>query len=276
MNRNTVEWMDTVTKLDASHAGAVIVAGSHGGEYAAYCAARAQVRGAIFNDAAVGKDGEGIHALGYFEALGVPAATTSYRSARIGDGRDNYENGVVSYLNETARKLGCRVSQRTRDCAELMLAAPAFAYTVPPKEESRTVIRASSGHGVDVVVIDSLALLRPEDAESVMVAGSHGGVLPMDDRILLGGDARATLFCDAGFGKDDVAVSRIRRLDAHRKPGAAVAVETARIGNGMSVLEDGVLSFVNETASALGARVGMTARQYVELMQAAFARPSTP
>ena len=39
----------------------------------------------------------------------------------------------------------------------------------------------------------------------------------------------------------------------------------ARIGWGADMPERGVLSFVNETASALGARVGMTARQYVAL-----------
>jgi hypothetical protein len=266
MTSNAITWVDTVTKLDERHAGAVIVAGSHGGGYAAYCAARAQVRAAIFNDAGVGKDSEGIHALSYFDALGVPAATTSHLSAHIGDGKDSFENGVISHVNETARALGCRASQHTRECAGLMMAAPAFNYPVPAKEESRTVIADAAGRA-EVVVIDSLALLLPRDANSVMVAGSHGAVLPMDDRILLAGDALGALFCDAGFGKDDIAVSRIKKLDLHGKPGAAVSVHTARIGNGMSVLTEGILSFVNETAARYGARAGMTAREYVSLLQ---------
>jgi hypothetical protein len=271
MTDEPIVWMDTVTKLDRRYAGRVVVAGSHGGEFAAFCAARAQVKAAIFNDAGVGKDAEGIHALSYFDALGVPAASTSHLHSRIGDGRDNFEHGVISYVNETARRLGCRVSQSAQACAERMLAAPVFGYEVPAKAESRTVIPGPDGCA-DVVVIDSLALLLPEDARSIMVAGSHGSVLPMDDRLLLNGDALAALFCDAGFGKEGTGVSRIRKLDAHEKPGAAVSVTSARIGNGMSVLEDGILSFVNETAAGHGARVGMKAQEYVRLLQDVFGR----
>jgi hypothetical protein len=269
MSENNIIFMDTVTKLDESHAGAVIVAGSHGGEYAAYCAAKAQVRAAIFNDAAVGKDNEGIHALNYFDELGVPAATNSHTSARIGDGKDSFENGVISHVNEAAKALGCRVSQSAQQCAQLMRLAPAFTYPVPYKEECRTVIAATPQAPLDVVVIDSLALLLPQDANSIMVAGSHGALLPMDERIFLNGAALGALFSDGGFGKDCIGVSRIKKLDSYNIPAAAVSVNTARIGNGMSVLQDGELSFVNETAARHGAQVGMKAAQYVSLLQRA-------
>lgn len=274
MDKTTITYVDTVTKLvPQQHAGTVVIAGSHGGEYAAFCAARAQVKAAIFNDAAaaVGKDAEGIYALKYFDNLGVSAATISHMSARIGDGRDSFEHGVISQVNSVAHALGCRVSQSAQDCAGHMLAARAFAYTVPEKRESRTVIPAAE-HGIGVVVIDSLSLLLPQDANCIMVTGSHGAVLPMDDRLLLAGDALGALFCDAGFGKEEIAVSRIRKLDQYQKPAAAVSVSTARIGNGMSVLNEGVLSFVNETAASHGASVGMTARQYVSLLQSALSR----
>lgn len=264
-----IEVMDTVTKLDLRSAGRVVVAGSHGGEFAAFCAARAQVKGATFNDAGVGKESEGIYALAYFDALGIPAATTSHLLSRIGDGKDNFENGVISHVNETARKLGCRVSQSSKECARLMVAAPAFAYEVPYKEESRTVILSQGGLPA-VVVIDSLALLQPEDSGSIMVAGSHAALLPNDTRLLLNGDALACLFCDAGFGKEGNSISRIRKLDEYAKPAAAVSVTSARIGNGKSVLESGILSYVNKTAAAHGADVGMKAQDYVALMQDVF------
>jgi hypothetical protein len=273
MNPSSIFYMDTVTKLDERHRGAVIVAGSHGGEYAAYCAANAQVRAAIFNDAAVGKDNEGIYALRYFDGLGVPAATTSHMSCRIGDGADSYENGVISYVNDTAHALGCRVSQTARACAQLMCGASAFGYTVPHKQECRTVILGSPDAPLDVVVIDSLALLIPDDANSIMVAGSHGALLPMDDRIFLNGAARAALFCDGGFGKDRIGISRINKLDELSIAAAAVSVETARIGNGMSVLQQGVLSYVNKTAASYGASAGMDAQQYVSLLQRALGGP---
>lgn len=267
---NTIKWMDTVTKLDRKYAGCVVVAGSHGGEFAAYCAAQAQVRAIIFNDAGVGKEAEGIYALSYFDRLGVPAATTSHLLSRIGDGKDNFENGIISYVNETARAIGCTVGQKAKNCAHSMLSAPAFTYEVPPKAESRTTIAGSDGRP-SVVVIDSLALLLPEDGQSIMVAGSHGALLPTDERLLLNGDALGALFCDAGFGKDGIGVRRIQKLDEVNKPGASVSVTSARIGNGMSVLESGLISFVNKTAAGHGARVGMTAREYVELLQSVFA-----
>lgn len=272
MTQQDIVWMDTVTKLDRSYAGRVVVAGSHGGEFAAFCAARAQVRAAIFNDAGAGKDFEGIHALSYFDALGVPAATTSHLSACIGDGKDNFENGVISHVNAAARRLGCEVGLATQTCAQRMLAAPVFDYEVPVKAESRTVLKEDGR--VPVVVIDSLALLLPEDAHSIMVAGSHGAVLPQDDRMLLNGDALGALFCDAGFGKQGIAVRRIQKLDSVGKPGAAVSVTSARIGNGMSVVETGIVSFVNATASRHGAHIGMRAREYVSLLQDVFAHES--
>jgi len=268
MRENAIVWMDTVTKLDQQHAGAVAVVGSHGGEYAAYCAACAQVRAAIFNDATVGKDAEGIHALRYFDALGVAAATTDHASARIGDGRDNLEYGRISHVNQVASALGCHVDQRTRDCAQHMLAAPVFTYAVPFKEESRHVMAATPEAPIRVVVVDSLSLVLPEDMDAIVVAGSHGAILPMEaGQPLMAGHVMALLCCDAGFGKDDNAVSRIRALDATATPAAAVSVASARIGHGMSMLNDGVLSFVNQTAARHGARVGMTARQYVARLQ---------
>lgn len=262
-----IRCVDTVTRLDLKDARSVVIAGSHGGEYAAFCAARAQVKAAIFNDAGVGKDAEGIHALEYFDALGVPAATTSHLSARIGDGKDATENGVISYANRAAGKLGCRPSLSTYHCAELMLLAPSSSYDVPPKAESRTVIPGADGRA-PVVVIDSLSLLLPEDKLSIFVTGSHGAVLPVDNRLLLYGDALGGLFCDAGFGKEGIGVSRLLRLDALGKPAAAVSVTSARIGNGMSMLETGIISFVNDAAFRCGIRVGMASRAGVSILQA--------
>jgi NAD(P)-dependent dehydrogenase (short-subunit alcohol dehydrogenase family) len=84
--------------------------------------------------------------------------------------------------------------------------------------------------------------------------------------------ALAGLFCDAGFGKDGNSIRRVQRLDQFGRPGASVSVTSARIGNGRSVLQDGILSFVNQTAAGHGARIGMTAGAYVALMQKALAK----
>ena len=80
-----VSVLDSITKLTDDHRGQVVVAASHGAEYAAYLAAKGGVRAVILNDAGVGKDRAGISGLPYLDAIGIAAATIGYRTARIGD-----------------------------------------------------------------------------------------------------------------------------------------------------------------------------------------------
>ena len=109
--------LDSITKLTDAHRGQVIVAASHGAEYAAYLAAKGGARAVILNDASVGKDNAGISGLQYLDALGIAAATVGYLSARIGDGNDMEERGTISHANTTAAALGCAVGQSCVDCA---------------------------------------------------------------------------------------------------------------------------------------------------------------
>lgn len=62
--------LDSVTTLDATYHGQVLVAGSHGAVYAAYLAAKGGVRGVILNDAGLGKDNAGISGLAYLDQFG--------------------------------------------------------------------------------------------------------------------------------------------------------------------------------------------------------------
>ncbi len=109
--------LDTITSIDASHADAVIVSGSHGGVSSTGFVLRAPARprAVFFNDAGVGKDRAGIVALELLDAIGVACATYSHDSARIGDARDGYENGIVSFANDAARAAGVREGQRVRE-----------------------------------------------------------------------------------------------------------------------------------------------------------------
>src|SRR6266852_5757100 len=65
---------DSVTRLGSAHVGAVLVAGSHGGVYAACLAARAGLRAVILNDAGIGLDEAGIAGLAYLDGFGAAAA----------------------------------------------------------------------------------------------------------------------------------------------------------------------------------------------------------
>ncbi|MBV8505475.1 MAG: hypothetical protein JOZ11_06675, partial [Alphaproteobacteria bacterium] len=93
---------DSITRVAAEAAGAVVVNGSHGGIYAAYVAAKLRAAAAVFNDAGVGRDEAGIAGLDYLAGLGTPAAAVGHRTARIGDGSNMMARGVITHANAPA------------------------------------------------------------------------------------------------------------------------------------------------------------------------------
>ena len=80
-------------------------------------------------------------------------------------------------------------------------------------------------------------------------------------------DALAAVFHDAGVGVGEAGIKRLPALDRRGIAAATVAADSARIGEARSVYADGRLSRVNEAARAAGAEVGMTTREFVELMR---------
>ena len=100
----------------------VIVSASHGGFSAGeYVLRHPAPRAVIYNDAGLGKDKAGIVALSMLEEKGVAAATVSHNSARIGDSKDTYENGVISHVNKVAASLKISVGMTVKDVCELLL-----------------------------------------------------------------------------------------------------------------------------------------------------------
>ena len=99
--------VDSVNSLSPEAEGAVVVASSHGGIYAAYKAAASGARAVILNDAGVGRERAGIACLAYCEQLGMAAAVISHASARIGEAADMMRRGVISDANAVARTAGC-------------------------------------------------------------------------------------------------------------------------------------------------------------------------
>ena len=106
--------IDSIATLEAADAGAIVVTGSHGGVSAAVYATSVPIRGVVFNDAGLGKDGAGIAALARLDEAGVPALAVSHMSARIGDAGDTLRSGIVSHVNGEAARRGVAVGQTTR------------------------------------------------------------------------------------------------------------------------------------------------------------------
>jgi hypothetical protein len=246
---------DTATKLGPAAAGAVILTGSHGGRYAAYLTLNAHPRAVIHNDAGVGKDQAGIAVLAMAEALGVAAATASHASCRIGDAADMMARGVLSHVNAPARALGVTTGMACRDAAQRLLAAHSGNRDPDPCGETRRVLHQPGWHR-RIVLIDSASLIDPADAGQILVTASHGALVGGDAAMALRVDAFAAVFSDAGVGLDGAGISRLPALDARGIAGITVSAASARIGDAMSVYEDGIISHLNAAAQRLGARAG--------------------
>jgi len=243
----TVLILDSVTKLPPEARGAVVVGGSHGAIYAAHLSAKAGLRAAVHHDAGIGLDEAGIGGLAYAEKLGMAMVALSTASCRIGDGRDQFERGIVSRANAQATACGVVAGMSCQEAVERLKTAP-WPHRLPPsKTESRHILGG-------IVCVDSATLLVPEDRDRVVATGSHGALnsghatAPFRPRLIL--------FNDAGPGIDRGGVLGLTVLDRAGIAGAAVAAASARIGDGRSTLQDGTISHANDAARRLGAVVG--------------------
>ncbi len=120
---------------------------------------------------------------------------------------------------------------------------------------------------IQIVTADSVTKLGPEHADQVLIGGSHGGLYA--GYLAAKAGARAIILNDAGGGLDDAGFASMAYLDDLGRPGATVAHDTARIGDGEDMAARGVISHVNETASRLGCAVGQTAAACAGAMRAA-------
>lgn len=252
---------NSVTKPTEDWKGAVLIAGSHGGTYAAHCALKAGVRGVILNDAGIGKDEAGVSGGKLCEQFGVPYAALDTRSGKIGDGEDMAENGLVSFRNDIAGMLGIKVGMTAKEAAELMKSAAIKTVTLDAFEEARTVEELP--HGLRLVLIDSASLVKPEDAGQIIITGSHGGLMGGDPAGALRVDALICAFNDAGKTKEGAGLTRLPALQGRGVAACTVAAKSARIGDARSSLEDGVISHFNEAAEKLGASKGKSLKELI-------------
>ncbi|GGM35612.1 hypothetical protein ACFFX1_52290 [Dactylosporangium sucinum] len=107
--------MDTISLASAEDAGQVIITGSHGGMSAGEYARQARVACVICNDAGFGKNNAGVAGLCDLDRDGIAGVAVGHLTARLGDGNDVWSNGVVSFVNETAKAAGFAVGWAIQD-----------------------------------------------------------------------------------------------------------------------------------------------------------------
>jgi hypothetical protein len=94
---------DSITFLNESNVGDIVVCGSHGGVSAGHYAQKHGVKAVFFNDAGIGKNNAGIKSLDSLSDAGILACTVDCMSAEIFNGQDILDNGIITVCNQLAK-----------------------------------------------------------------------------------------------------------------------------------------------------------------------------
>jgi hypothetical protein len=120
---------------------------------------------------------------------------------------------------------------------------------------------------VTVLTIDSATKLPSEAEGAVVVTGSHGAVYAAYLSAKAG--VRAAIHHDAGIGFQEAGVGGLAYAETLGLALAAIATESARIGDATDLLARGVISRANVPAARCGVVAGMTCRDAVERLKQA-------
>lgn len=109
---------DSVSLVGPDDAGDIVITGSHGEllREAPSWGNRPDVLAAVFNDAG----SEFPTRLPDLDTRGIAGATVAADSARIGEAMSTYEDGIISHVNETARKCGATPGISCQELVALM------------------------------------------------------------------------------------------------------------------------------------------------------------
>ena len=125
-----------------------------------------------------------------------------------------------------------------------------------------------------IATVDSITRIGPEAKGAVVVNGSHGGIYAAYVAAKLG--VAASIFNDAGIGRDDAGIAGLEYLAQLGIPAAAVGHMTARIGDGADMMARGIVTHANPPAVALGCRAGISCHEAARALAQAAASGREP
>ena len=241
----------------------VIVNASYAGVFCAKLIAPFKPRAVIGLDCTIGKDGAGVAALHFFEALGIPAAAADVMTAEMGNGLDLFDNGVISRVNALAEDTGVRPGMKVSEAARLI---GRRVQTFQGVRTNRVVVTTAKT-GRSIVCTDSIAYALPEDKDrNVLCVGGHTGSSIIG--YLETFRPHGFLCSDGGIGKNRSGLVALEAADKYGLAGASVSAASARMGDGRSTYYDGEVSAVNALAAAKGVKVGQKATEAATLLLA--------
>ncbi len=114
-------------------------------------------------------------------------------------------------------------------------------------------------------IIDSITELSSRDVGCIAISGSHGGI--SSARYAQAAQPLLSVFNDAGVGKALAGIAGLAFLQERGLAACAVAYTSALIGEAQSTWDEGIISYLNAQAHALGVRVGQTCQAVVQHVQ---------
>lgn len=241
----------------------VIIGASHGAEAATQLAVAVRPRGIIAHDACakVGKDQGGAAGLALLDQYLIAGATVDGMSARMSDPVDMFECGIISFVNESAKRLGIQPGISTKEAAMMMLNKnPPF---LPCPRTQHLVHDSQDGK---VFALDTVRYVDDRIQNSVLCMGSHSSPLMPRYLASYGVELSGVITNDCGPGKDEIGTAGLPDLDKAGIPGATVSVASAKVGDARSTYHDGIISSVNDVARGVGVREGQSAVEAAALM----------
>jgi uncharacterized protein YunC (DUF1805 family) len=242
----------------------VIVVGSYCGTRILAPMFTRGVKAVIATDAGIGKDNAGISGLLHGEKIGVPVATIAALSAETSNGRETLLLGEISRANAQAQALGVKIGMIAYEAAARLAKAPA-GKSIPTafgNEESPVVVEETAKGRIWAT--PGTTAIRDKIPNDVVCSGANSSRVSSDGILRMG--AKGSIANDAGIARNNTAVEGLALLAEKGVPCAAVGTMSARLGEGLSTWNDGIISVVNAPAQARGVKVGMTAKEAARRM----------
>ena len=115
INGVSITVTDSITFLNESNAGDIVVCGSHGGVSAGHYAQKHHVKAVFFNDAGIGKNSAGVKSLESLSKAGILACTVDCMSAEIFNGQDILDNGIITVCNQLAKSRNIKEAMTVKE-----------------------------------------------------------------------------------------------------------------------------------------------------------------
>jgi hypothetical protein len=142
-------------------------------------------------------------------------------------------------------------------------AAPGQPIPTPLGAEAAPVVVEETPRG-RIWATPGTTAIKEQISNDVICSGANSSRVFSDGVLRMA--AKGAIANDAGIAKNSTAVEGVKLLGERGIPAAAAATMSARLGEGLSTWNDGVISVVNPVAAARGVTVGMTAKAAARLM----------